>query len=165
LLDRPRRRRLTRWLALASTVGSASAAATLAKTPAITLTGQCLTLLVARASGEGAARQHMAYARCTASSTTEDARGFSPDSRTHNFKLSYGDKSSGMIAVWERAWDEFVPFLAFPSPIRKVLSDPTGLLEGDGEISRLARFRGEADRAAKTEALRGLIAAWIELKS
>ncbi len=32
------------------------------------------------------------------------------------------------------------------------------MLEGDGEISRLARFRGEPDPAAKTEALRGLIA-------
>jgi hypothetical protein len=70
-----------------------------------------------------------------------------------------------MISVCERAWDEFVPFLAFPSPIRKVLPDPTGLLESDGEISRLARFRGEPDPAAKTEALRGLIAPWIELKS
>jgi hypothetical protein len=145
LLDRQRRRRLARWLALASTVGSASAAANLGKTAAVTLTGQWLTLLVARASGEGAARQHMAHPRCTASSTTEDARGISPDSRTHNIKLSYGEKSPGVISVWERAWDEFVPFLAFPSPIRKVLPDPTGLPEGDGEISRLARFRGEPD--------------------
>ena len=46
-----------------------------------------------------------------------------------------------------------------------VLPDPTGLLEGDGEISRVARFRDEIDLAAKTEALRGVIAAWIELKS
>jgi hypothetical protein len=46
-----------------------------------------------------------------------------------------------------------------------VLPDPTGLLEGDGEISRVARFRDEPDLAAKTEALRGLIGAWIELKS
>jgi hypothetical protein len=38
------------------------------------------------------------------------------------------------------------------------------LLEGDGEISRVARFRDEPDLAAKTEALRGLIAVWIELK-
>jgi hypothetical protein len=46
-----------------------------------------------------------------------------------------------------------------------VLPDPTGLLEGDGEISRVARFRDEPDLTAKTEALHGLIAAWIELKS
>lgn len=46
-----------------------------------------------------------------------------------------------------------------------VLPDPTGLLEGDGEISRVAPSRDEPDLAAKTEALPGLIAAWIELKS
>jgi hypothetical protein len=51
-----------------------------------------------------------------------------------------------------------VPHRRCPGPT------PTGLVEGDGEISRVARFRDEPDLAAKTEALRGLIAAWIELK-
>lgn len=51
-----------------------------------------------------------------------------------------------------------VPHRRHPGPT------PTGLLEGDGEISRVARFRDEPDLAAKTEALRGLIAVWIELK-
>jgi hypothetical protein len=45
------------------------------------------------------------------------------------------------------------------------LPDPAGLLEGEGETSRVARFLDESDLAAKTEALRSLIAAWIELKS
>lgn len=45
------------------------------------------------------------------------------------------------------------------------LPDPTRLLEGDGDTSRVARFLDESDLAAKTDALRGLIAAWIELKS
>ena len=38
-----------------------------------------------------------------------------------DFKLRYGEKSPGVIAVWERAWDEFIPFLAFPPQIRKVI--------------------------------------------
>jgi hypothetical protein len=47
-----------------------------------------------------------------------------------------------------------------------VLPDPTGLLEGDGgNLPAWRRFRDEPDVAAKTEALRGLIAAWIELTS
>jgi hypothetical protein len=45
------------------------------------------------------------------------------------------------------------------------LPDPTGLLEGEGETSRVAPFLDESDLAAKTEALRGLIAGWIELRS
>ena len=44
------------------------------------------------------------------------------------------------------------------------LPDPTGLLEGEGSTSRVARFLDEADLAAKAAALRGLVAAWIDLK-
>lgn len=42
------------------------------------------------------------------------------------------------------------------------LPDPTGLLEGEGETSRVARFTDAEDLAAKADALRGLVAAWIE---
>ena len=44
------------------------------------------------------------------------------------------------------------------------LPDPTGLLEGEGQTSRVARLLDEADLSAKTDALRGLVAAWIEAK-
>lgn len=44
------------------------------------------------------------------------------------------------------------------------LPDPTGLLEGEGDVSRVARLLDDADLATKTDALRGLIVAWIELK-
>ena len=44
------------------------------------------------------------------------------------------------------------------------LPDPAGLLEGEGDTSRVARFVDADDLAAKAEALRGLVAAWIELK-
>ena len=41
------------------------------------------------------------------------------------------------------------------------LPDPAGLLEGSGETSRVAKFADAADLAAKAEALRGLVRAWI----
>jgi hypothetical protein len=44
------------------------------------------------------------------------------------------------------------------------LPDPTGLLEGEGDTSRVAKFLDEADLEAKAEALRGLVSAWIEQK-
>ena len=44
------------------------------------------------------------------------------------------------------------------------LPDPAGLLEGEGQTSRVARFLDEADLSAKSDALRGLVAAWIEAK-
>jgi hypothetical protein len=41
------------------------------------------------------------------------------------------------------------------------LPDPDGLLEGDGDTSRVARFLDADDLAAKTGALRELILGWI----
>jgi hypothetical protein len=41
------------------------------------------------------------------------------------------------------------------------LDDPQGLLEGEGDTSRVARFVDDSDLTAKEEALRGLIRAWI----
>lgn len=44
------------------------------------------------------------------------------------------------------------------------LPDPTGLLEGDGDTSRVARFVDNDDLAAKADALRDLVRAWISSK-
>jgi hypothetical protein len=44
------------------------------------------------------------------------------------------------------------------------LPDPTGLLEGEGDTSRVAKFASLEDLDAKAEALRGLVRAWIESK-
>jgi len=41
------------------------------------------------------------------------------------------------------------------------LPDPDGLLEGEGEVSRIARFLDADDLAAKRDALQELIRAWI----
>lgn len=41
------------------------------------------------------------------------------------------------------------------------LDDPTGLLEGEGAVSRVARFLDADDLVAKSAALRGLIRSWI----
>jgi hypothetical protein len=44
------------------------------------------------------------------------------------------------------------------------LPDPTGLLEGEGDTSRVARFTDQADLDAKADALRDLVRAWISSK-
>ena len=38
-----------------------------------------------------------------------------------NLRRDFGKKSPGMVATWDRAWDQFVPFLEFDSAIRKVI--------------------------------------------
>jgi hypothetical protein len=45
------------------------------------------------------------------------------------------------------------------------LADPTGLLEGGGETSRVAKFTDASDLEAKAAALRDLVRAWIESRT
>jgi len=42
------------------------------------------------------------------------------------------------------------------------LPDPAGVLEGEGDTSRVLRIRDHDDLTTKTDALRGLITSWIE---
>jgi hypothetical protein len=42
------------------------------------------------------------------------------------------------------------------------LPDPAGVLEGDGDTSRVLRIRDHGDVTAKSDAIRGLITSWIE---
>ena len=44
------------------------------------------------------------------------------------------------------------------------MPDPTGLLQGTGDTSRVARFMSTEDLSAKEEALRNLVRAWIVSK-
>ena len=67
-----------------------------------------------------------------------------------------------MNAVGNWAYDELC--VEHNAMLGASLPDPTGILEGEGDTSRVARFLDEADLAAKEEGLRGLVAAWIELK-
>ena len=41
------------------------------------------------------------------------------------------------------------------------LPDPTGMLEGTGDVSRVAKILGDDDLAAKRDALQDLIRAWV----
>ena len=45
------------------------------------------------------------------------------------------------------------------------LPDPSALLEGSGDTSRVARFADQADLLVKADALRQLVRAWIESRS
>ena len=45
------------------------------------------------------------------------------------------------------------------------LPDPAGLLEGEGDTSRVAKFADADDLAAKQDALQDLVRAWVEARS
>lgn len=42
------------------------------------------------------------------------------------------------------------------------IADPEGLLEGEGAVSRVARFADAADLEAKRSALQAIIRAWVD---
>jgi hypothetical protein len=45
------------------------------------------------------------------------------------------------------------------------LPDPAGLLEGEGDTSRVAKFQDADDLAAKADALQELVRAWVAARS
>ena len=44
------------------------------------------------------------------------------------------------------------------------LPDPSGVLEGEGDTSRVLRILNHGDLTAKTDAIRRLITSWIQLR-
>ena len=48
----------------------------------------------------------------------------------------------GVIAVWERAWEEFVPFLAFPPQIRKVIYTTNQIESINYQLRKVTKNRG-----------------------
>lgn len=54
----------------------------------------------------------------------------------------WGEKYPAMIKVWERAWPEFIPFLAFPPAIRKVVYTTNAIESLNARFRKATRRRG-----------------------
>jgi putative transposase len=66
------------------------------------------------------------------------------------FREDWGHKAAGAVAAWERAWEEFTPFLAFAPEIRKVIYT-TNLIESiNFPLRKVTKARGSfpTDEAA-----------------
>src|SRR6201993_3967105 len=59
-----------------------------------------------------------------------------------NMRGEYGKKAPGMIAAWERAWDEFVPFLKFDAAIRKVIYTTNAIESMNFQLRKITKNRG-----------------------
>lgn len=53
-----------------------------------------------------------------------------------------GRKYPAAIAVWERAWDRFVPFLAFPPAVRKVIYTTNSIESLNYQLRKIIKNRG-----------------------
>jgi putative transposase len=58
------------------------------------------------------------------------------------FAEAWGDKYPAIIKLWENAWAEFVPFLAFSPEIRRVICSTNAIESVNARIRRAVRARG-----------------------
>jgi putative transposase len=58
------------------------------------------------------------------------------------FAEAWGDKYPAIVKLWENAWAEFVPFLAFNPEIRRVICSTNAIESVNARIRRAVRARG-----------------------
>jgi putative transposase len=66
------------------------------------------------------------------------------------FRTEWRTRSPGAVAVWDRAWAEFVPFLAFPPEIRKIIYTTNAIESLNYQLRKVTKARGSfpSDAAA-----------------
>ncbi|GAB7037758.1 MULTISPECIES: IS256 family transposase [Catenuloplanes] len=69
---------------------------------------------------------------------TEDAAA----ERFLEFAEAWGRKYPAIVKLWENAWAEFVPFLAFDAEIRKVICSTNAIESVNARIRKAVRARG-----------------------
>lgn len=58
------------------------------------------------------------------------------------FRTEFGRQYPGSVAVWERAWPEFIPFLDYPPELRKIVYT-TNLIESiNYQLRKITKTRG-----------------------
>ena len=62
-------------------------------------------------------------------------------SALENMRREFGKTAPGMIAAWERAWDEFIPFLKFDAAIRKVIYTTNAIVIFSSRVSQICDLR------------------------
>jgi putative transposase len=53
-----------------------------------------------------------------------------------------GRKHPGAVAVWERAWERFTPFLAFPPEVRKIIYTTNSIESLNYQLRKIIKNRG-----------------------
>jgi putative transposase len=53
-----------------------------------------------------------------------------------------GQKYPASVAVWENAWERFIPFLAFPEPVRKIIYTTNSIESLNYQLRKIIKNRG-----------------------
>ena len=67
------------------------------------------------------------------------------------FGDTWGQRAPGAVAAWDRAWEEFTPFLAFAPEIRKIIYTTNAIESLNFCIRKVTKTRGSfpTDEAAQ----------------
>jgi transposase-like protein len=105
------------------------------------ITQTCVVHLL-RASFRYAGRQHWdAIAKALRPVYTASTEAAASE-RFAEFAEAWGQKYPAIIRLWETAWAEFVPFLAFDVEIRRVICSTNAIDSVNARIRRAVRARG-----------------------
>ena len=106
-----------------------------------TITQTCIVHLL-RNSFRYAGRQHWdAIAKALRPVYTAPTEAAALE-RFLEFAEAWGDRYPAIVRLWENAWAEFVPFLAFDTEIRKVICSTNAIESVNSRIRRAVRARG-----------------------
>jgi putative transposase len=64
------------------------------------------------------------------------------EARFAEFADNWRQKYPAMVAMWERSWNEFIPFLDFPIEIRKLIYTTNGIESLNARFRQAVRRRG-----------------------
>jgi putative transposase len=70
---------------------------------------------------------------------TEDAARMALDAFADS---NIGRRCPGAVAVWERAWERFTPFLAFPPEVRKIIYTTNAIESLNYQLRKIIKNRG-----------------------
>jgi putative transposase len=59
-----------------------------------------------------------------------------------NLRREHGKKYPGVIVSWERAWEQFIPFLEFEPEIRKVIYTTNAIESINFQLRKIIKNRG-----------------------
>ena len=106
-----------------------------------TVTQTCVVHLL-RNSFRYAGRQHWdAIAKALRPVYTAPTEAAAKE-RFAEFAAAWGAKYPAVVRLWERAWAEFVPFLAFDTEIRRVICSTNAIESVNARIRRAVKARG-----------------------
>ena len=58
------------------------------------------------------------------------------------FELEHGDRYPGIVALWHNAWEQFIPFLAYPPVIRKIVYTTNMIESVNYQLRKVTKTRG-----------------------